>query len=80
MEPVGDGYFLDTRVEKNLQGGSQVDFRIMENPEDHSALSGPVVASLFDQPGRIQLFRVIKIRGEDHVEGGAVLDLLEEVS
>jgi hypothetical protein len=80
MEPVGDGYFLDTRVEKNLQGGSQVDFRIMENPEHHSALSGRVVASLFDQPGRIQLFRVIKIRGEDHVEGGAVLDLLEEVS
>ena len=78
---IGDGDFLDGGIEKRLPAGFlRIEFGVGGRPEDESTNGVRIGGVGEDETGHVEFVRVIAVGGEEDVEGGAVLDLREEVA
>ena len=77
---VRDGDATDARIGQHGQATTHVDAGVGSRPEHEAAGCVLVQAAAFGLARTFEAPRIVDIRREKDVEGGAVLDLREEVS
>src|SRR5215472_15892902 len=80
MVRIGDGDFLNARVEEKFESCRRIKRRIGRNPKNESAYGIDLQRIRIGEMGGDQLVRIGNIGGEEEIEWGAALDLRQEVA